>query len=190
MDSTLSTLGLIIFSITFSIYSVIAESQAPSTSVSPRPPPRSSPSPPPLPRPPHPWSSLKPPPLPPPPLPPLKSPPPTRQPPFTLLPFRRPTSPPLTPPPHQYRPPPSHSQSPHNLSHADPGPKVANSAGNPNRSHHRPPLRRTSQRMNGGKKIGLLFAGIAGLMQIGVIGFLVFKRRQLLRTKDAFEVSA
>jgi hypothetical protein len=33
--------------------------------------------------------------------------------------------------------------------------------------------------MNAGKAIGLLFVGIAAILQIGVVWFLVYKRRQL-----------
>lgn len=64
----------------------------------------------------------------------------------------------------------------------------------PNRTHHGvrrpPPPPPPAHQMNGGKKIGLLFAGIAGIMQIGVVGFLVYKRRQLSKTKDLFETGS
>ncbi|KAK4267220.1 hypothetical protein QN277_024031 [Acacia crassicarpa] len=190
MDSPFSTLGFVIFGITFSIYSGIAKSQPPSPSVS-------RPSPPPLPPPP---SYLVPPPPPhtPPRSPPLRpphslSPPRSRHsspPPNLALkgPEPKPNSksPPLRPP-HSLSPPRSrHSSPPPNLALKGPGPKP-NSKRPP---YHRSPPRPPSPRMNVGKKIGLLFAGIAGIMQIGVVGFLVFKRRQLLRMKDAFEASA
>ncbi|KDP22723.1 hypothetical protein JCGZ_01825 [Jatropha curcas] len=42
-------------------------------------------------------------------------------------------------------------------------------------------LQRKKIKMNTGKKIVLLFVGIAAILQIGVVGFLVFKRRQLWR---------
>ncbi|KAI9102961.1 hypothetical protein K1719_023400 [Acacia pycnantha] len=157
MDSPFSTLGFVIFGITFSIYSGIAKSQRPS--------------PPPLPPPPS-YSVPPPSPYTPPRSPPLRPPPP----------HTHPRSPPLRPPHPLSPPPPSrHSSLPPNLARAGPVPHPR---------HHRSPPRPPWHRMNVGKKIGLLFAGIAGIMQIGVVGFLVFKRRQLLRTKDAFEASA
>uniref|UniRef100_A0A2P2QLC1 Uncharacterized protein n=1 Tax=Rhizophora mucronata TaxID=61149 RepID=A0A2P2QLC1_RHIMU len=42
-------------------------------------------------------------------------------------------------------------------------------------------------KMNTGKKIGLLFVGIAAILQIVVVGYLVFKRKQLLKLKDGYE---
>lgn len=50
-----------------------------------------------------------------------------------------------------------------------------------------PPPPHPGHKYNAGKKIGLLFVGIAAILQIGVIGFLVFKRRQLLIVKDRYE---
>ncbi|CAI0419420.1 unnamed protein product [Linum tenue] len=41
------------------------------------------------------------------------------------------------------------------------------------------------KKMNPGKMIGLVFAGVAAILQVGVIGFLVFKRKQLI--KDRYE---
>ncbi|CAN1218371.1 hypothetical protein LINPERPRIM_LOCUS1310 [Linum perenne] len=35
--------------------------------------------------------------------------------------------------------------------------------------------------MNKGKMIGFIFAGVAAVLQAGVIGFLVFQRKQLMR---------
>ncbi|CAN1827317.1 hypothetical protein LINPERHAP1_LOCUS31901 [Linum perenne] len=35
--------------------------------------------------------------------------------------------------------------------------------------------------MNTGKMVGLIFLGIAGAMQVGVVGFLVFKRNQIIK---------
>jgi len=58
-----------------------------------------------------------------------------------------------------------------------------------NRRHHRlhaPPP--PPPKMNAGKKVGLLFAGIAVIMQVGMVGFLVVKRRQLLKSdEDRYE---
>ncbi|PON38916.1 hypothetical protein PanWU01x14_308910 [Parasponia andersonii] len=42
-------------------------------------------------------------------------------------------------------------------------------------------------KINAGKKIGLLFSGIAAILQIGVISFLVFKRRQILKASDRYQ---
>lgn len=99
---------------------------------------------------------------------------------------------PLPPPP----PPPSPSLS-HRSHHSPPPSHNHNHSIRPNHDKHTyrrppPPPPSSAHQMNGGKKIGLLFAGIAGIMQIGVAGFLVFKRRQLLKTKDkdAFEIGS
>jgi hypothetical protein len=57
------------------------------------------------------------------------------------------------------------------------------------RSHPPPPPPPPSKNhpMNSGKKIGLLFVGIAAILQIGVVGFLAYKRRQLLKINDRYE---
>lgn len=39
-------------------------------------------------------------------------------------------------------------------------------------------------KLNFGKKIGLYFAGIAAILQVCVVSFLVIKRRQILRTEN------
>ena len=46
--------------------------------------------------------------------------------------------------------------------------------------------RHKQKTLNQGKKIGILFMVIATILQIGVVGFLIFKRRQLLKLKDTF----
>jgi hypothetical protein len=38
--------------------------------------------------------------------------------------------------------------------------------------------------MNAGQKVGLLFVGIAAIIQVGFVGFLIIKRRQLLKNTD------
>ncbi|CAL0308689.1 unnamed protein product [Lupinus luteus] len=53
-----------------------------------------------------------------------------------------------------------------------------------------PPPPPPPHRMNAGKKVGLLFIGIAAMMQIGMAGFLVFKRKQLLKSNDTYETHA
>ncbi|KAH7656676.1 hypothetical protein IHE45_18G089500 [Dioscorea alata] len=50
-----------------------------------------------------------------------------------------------------------------------------------------PPLRKG--RLNFGKKLGLLFAGIGVLLQIGLGGFLAFKRYQLKMLEDGPQVT-
>ncbi|KAK4763115.1 hypothetical protein SAY86_008883 [Trapa natans] len=62
----------------------------------------------------------------------------------------------------------------------------------PRRSHpyyrSRPPFPPPSplpkHEMNAGKKVGLLFIGISAILQIVVVGFLVYKRRQFINLKD------
>ncbi|CAN1218373.1 hypothetical protein LINPERPRIM_LOCUS1310 [Linum perenne] len=50
------------------------------------------------------------------------------------------------------------------------------------RRHRKPHLRRRNEhKMNKGKMIGFIFAGVAAVLQAGVIGFLVFQRKQLMR---------
>ncbi|CAN0906893.1 hypothetical protein LINGRAHAP2_LOCUS24502 [Linum grandiflorum] len=41
--------------------------------------------------------------------------------------------------------------------------------------------RRNENKMNKGKIIGFVFAGVAAVLQAGVVGFLVFQRKQLTR---------
>ncbi|KAK7349293.1 hypothetical protein VNO77_06551 [Canavalia gladiata] len=103
--------------------------------------------------------------IPTPPPPPLLSPPPAP-----------PPTPPLSPPP-----PPLLSP-PHDLS-------VDHRRSPPaHRRHYRlPPPPPPPHRMNAGKKVGLLFVGIAAVMQVGMAGFLVIKRRQLLKSCDRYE---
>ncbi|KAK4780347.1 hypothetical protein SAY87_016453 [Trapa incisa] len=104
-----------------------------------------------------------PPPPPPPPL--LRSPPP---PPTPI-----PPPPPLMgspPPPFTFLPPPPPSES----------------RRSPPDHRSRPPPSPPPQKyeMNTGKKVGLLLIGICAILQIVVVGFLVYKRRQFLKVKD------
>ncbi|KAL9247266.1 hypothetical protein vseg_020715 [Gypsophila vaccaria] len=137
----------------------------PPPSQSPPPPSPPPPSPPP-PSPPPPLPSPPPPPSPSPPPPVPNAPPPPRSPPPPLSP---PPPPPHSPPPPQVAPPP-----PHQL-HLPP--KSSNEL---NKAHKEKP----KSDLNSGQKIGLLFAGIVLILQIGVAGFLVFKRRQLFKLRD------
>jgi len=49
---------------------------------------------------------------------------------------------------------------------------------------HRIETKKQNLNLNMGKKLGLLFAGIALILQIGVVGFLAFQRRQLLKMHE------
>ncbi|TYJ34144.1 hypothetical protein E1A91_A05G149000v1 [Gossypium mustelinum] len=104
--------------------------------------------------------------------------------------------PPSVPPP----PPPVFPPSPPPPS---PSPPLAPSSPPPppadhhrNHTHHprrRPPQYSqnhkpsTANKLNTGKKLGLLFIGIVIILQFGVAGFLVFKRRQLLKVNGTYE---
>ncbi|XP_010534928.1 PREDICTED: uncharacterized protein LOC104810363 [Tarenaya hassleriana] len=168
--------NVFVLGLVFTIYGfLVVESQtgvpSPPTPVDNSPPPpleeiNSSPPPPPpldvavIPAPPPPMPSEPPPPQPPlPPLPPTASPPP----------------PPESPPP----PPPR---------------KNSNFSPNRNRRLRPPPppprlqLEEKSKRseLNTGKTVGIVFAGFAAMLQVCVVTFLVFKRRQLLKTRDSY----
>ncbi|KAH1066336.1 hypothetical protein J1N35_031323 [Gossypium stocksii] len=109
--------------------------------------------------------------------------------------------PPPPPPPPQSVPPPPPSVSP--PPPPSPSPPLAPSRPPPrpaghhrNHTHHprrRPPQHSqnhkpsTGNKLNTGKKLGLLFIGIVIILQFGVAGFLVFKRRQLLKVNGTYE---
>ncbi|KAG2305666.1 hypothetical protein Bca4012_085210 [Brassica carinata] len=119
------------------------------------------------PPPPIPQSSIgimSPPPPPPSPSPPPPPPPPPQSPPPPI---------PKSPPPNALASPPqSHRNRPRRLRPPSPSPPPP------------PPVRTFKQSgggLNTGKTVGLVFAGIAALLQICVVAFLVFKRNQLLR---------
>ncbi|XP_059457951.1 leucine-rich repeat extensin-like protein 3 [Corylus avellana] len=180
MEPPLPTLVFLIFGFAICVLALLAESQPgniPARSLLEAPPPPSPPPPPPPPPPTPPPPSPPPPPPPPPPSPPLPPPP----------------SPP-PPPPHSGSPPPPsppHSGSPHPLLHhlGSPPPHHRSNGQADNRSKHRreeSPFPPSKQGINTGKKVGLFFVGIAAILQIGVVGFLVFKRRQLLKLKDRY----
>ncbi|XAR49892.1 hypothetical protein NMG60_11004066 [Bertholletia excelsa] len=96
-------------------------------------------------------------------------------------------------------PPPPSSRSPPPLSlrtrdHVPSRPKPPPPPLPPRRSHRGPrrPARENShgkasstskQNLNLGKKLGLTFFGIVVMMQVGVVAFLVIKRRQLLKNE-------
>lgn len=122
--------------------------------------------------------------------------PPPRQPSMPPPPLSPPQTPPGSPPPlSPFSPPPSPAPSsekqrnPKNDSSRNrsaPPPRRQTKFGGHRRPPPPPPLQRESK-INVGKKIGLLFSGIAAILQIGVISFLVFKRRQLLKVTNRYE---
>ncbi|XP_022777229.1 uncharacterized histidine-rich protein DDB_G0274557-like, partial [Durio zibethinus] len=97
----------------------------------------------------------------------------------------RPPSPPLPPAPSGPPPPSSHALPPF---HPRPSTKHHENTTNDNRWRPRPPPSHShNYKLNTGKKLGLLFVGIVISLQIGVVGLLVFKRRQLLKVKGTYE---
>ncbi|KAL9463703.1 hypothetical protein AB3S75_001504 [Citrus x aurantiifolia] len=98
--------------------------------------------------------------------------------------------PPASPSPTSQRPPPQPSTflPPQQRPTPPPSPNRFNNKSSDNASHRRPPPQKKHRHsINTGKKIGLLFAGVAAILQIGVVGFLVFKRRQLLKINDRYD---
>ncbi|XP_061364033.1 uncharacterized protein LOC133307527 [Gastrolobium bilobum] len=99
------------------------------------------------------------------------------------------------PPPPLLSPPPPTLGSP--PSPGSPPPRLSSNMRRPphhhgHHGHHRrppppPPPPPPPHGMNAGKKVGLLFVGIAVIMQFGMVGFLVIKRRQLLKANDRYE---
>ncbi|XP_031494281.1 uncharacterized protein LOC116260244 [Nymphaea colorata] len=87
-----------------------------------------------------------------------------------------PTPPP--PPPCSPEPPPPPS-APMSLSAPMPPTPRSSSAAPPAKEWVSP-----SGSQNVGKFVGLVFLGIAGVLQVGVVSYLVFKRRQITRTQD------
>ncbi|KAH7865681.1 hypothetical protein Vadar_009762 [Vaccinium darrowii] len=87
----------------------------------------------------------------------------------------RPPPPPPTPPP-----PPSHRRSsPQRLPLPRRHPHAAMRS-------PPPPNPPSKQKLNLGKKIGLVFVGIVVIMQVGVVAFLLIIRRQLLKNNDRY----
>ncbi|KAL9463704.1 hypothetical protein AB3S75_001504 [Citrus x aurantiifolia] len=122
--------------------------------------------------------------------PPGTRPPPASPSPTSVLPQQSP--PPQAPTflPPQQRPPPQPSTflPPQQRPTPPPSPNRFNNKSSDNASHRRPPPQKKHRHsINTGKKIGLLFAGVAAILQIGVVGFLVFKRRQLLKINDRYD---
>ncbi|OVA08359.1 hypothetical protein BVC80_209g86 [Macleaya cordata] len=118
-----------------------------------------------------------PPPPPPPPLSPSPPPPSATPPPPPSSHF--PPPPPYSPPPPRPPPPPHPKNSTEKSSSSLHNPHSVH----PNNLHH-PIKNKPDRKINLGKKIGFLFAGIAGVLQVAVVGFLVFKRWQISKIKD------
>ncbi|XP_039004518.1 pollen-specific leucine-rich repeat extensin-like protein 3 [Hibiscus syriacus] len=106
-----------------------------------------------------------------------------------------PPPPPPTPPPPPVPPPPSPSPPPPPPS-SSPPPVPSRPSPPPAEHHHnrtnhhrwrRPPQHSHNHKVNTGQKLGLLFIGIAIILQFGVAGFLVLKRRQLLKANGKYE---
>ncbi|KAB5574186.1 hypothetical protein DKX38_001380 [Salix brachista] len=94
------------------------------------------------------------------------------------------------PPPSLLSPPTSLSRSspppPRKKLQPPPPPRHRLNVNENRRRRQQPPPPMKNNKMNTGKAIGLLFVGIAAIMQIGVVGLLVYKRRQLLKIKDRY----
>ncbi|KAI8029095.1 hypothetical protein LOK49_LG01G01915 [Camellia lanceoleosa] len=54
------------------------------------------------------------------------------------------------------------------------------------KSGHGKASRASKENLNLGKKIGLMFVGIVGIMQVGVVALLLIKRRQLLKNNSRY----
>ncbi|XP_059303003.1 leucine-rich repeat extensin-like protein 3 [Lycium ferocissimum] len=173
MDRTWIILTFGIFFILFTL-PVNSQGNVNSTNLQP-PPPEKLPPPPPPPHPPPPPpysppppSPLAPPPPHPPPPPPYSPPPPS------------PLAPPPPPPSTQGAPPPPASKK-----------KDAEKKHLQHRHQNNPILRPPSQpskgkKLNWGKRLGLMFVGIAAILQVCVVAFLIIKRRQLLKADSRF----
>ncbi|CAH8293024.1 unnamed protein product [Eruca vesicaria subsp. sativa] len=123
----------------------------------------------------------------------ITQPPPPPPPQSSAVIIESPPPPPSPSPPPRPPPPPSPSPPP-------PPPPQNALASPPHSSRHRPrrlwpppppPPQRTFKQseksgLNTGKTVGLVFAGFAGLLQICVVAFLVFKRNQLLRMTHTY----
>ncbi|XP_022152564.1 proline-rich receptor-like protein kinase PERK9 [Momordica charantia] len=162
MERPLTTFIFVISGFAFSILSLLVECQPQDRPNSPV-----TPSPPRLPSPPPRSPSLPPPSPPSPPQPsPLSPPPPS----------------PVSPPPPRRRrsssPPPSRASSARNEN-----PQL----GGTHKKNNKKNQAEKRSRLNKGKQVGLFFVGIAAVLQVCVVGFLVFKRRQLLRFKEQYE---
>ncbi|RAL43849.1 hypothetical protein DM860_014350 [Cuscuta australis] len=147
-----------------------------SQSTTPPPPPPVFPPPPPPP----------PPVSPPPPPPPVQSPPPPPAPASPPPPSPFPPPPPTLPAAASPPPPPHRKLSPAPRKPVWSHPDGSHQRENRNGRQHAPlgnsNHRQKEKKLNLGKKVGLLFVGIGGLLQVFVVTFLVFKRKQLLRS--------
>ncbi|XXG55038.1 hypothetical protein AAC387_Pa03g2773 [Persea americana] len=88
-----------------------------------------------------------------------------------------PNNPPTTSPPRP-PPPPTRLVPPIGSSLPSPDPNLSET-----RSTH-PGSKQPTRKVNLGRKIGLLFVGMAGLLQVAVVGFLGFRRWQISNIKE------
>uniref|UniRef100_A0A5B7BQ58 Putative inverted formin-2 n=1 Tax=Davidia involucrata TaxID=16924 RepID=A0A5B7BQ58_DAVIN len=134
--------------------------------------------------------NVTPPPPPPPPPPPQQSPPPPPPSPTPPPPLSPPPPSPSSPPPPPPSPPTPPSSPRPPLPPPPPkkrghrSPKWQNDNQNQPRRGNTSPT--SEQKLNLGKMIGLMFAGIAAILQVCVVAFLIIKRRQFLKNNAAF----
>ncbi|MCD9641649.1 hypothetical protein HAX54_027964 [Datura stramonium] len=107
-----------------------------------------------------------------------------------------PVPPPPPPPPLSPRPPPPpqqkhHPPPPTKSKHSAPEMTTSESKhSNHDTNHHKshgkshPPIKQ--KKPNWGKKLGLMFLGVAAILQVCVVAFLLVKRRQLLKADSRF----
>ncbi|KAK4365642.1 hypothetical protein RND71_013522 [Anisodus tanguticus] len=89
--------------------------------------------------------------------------------------------PPPPPPPHPPPPLPRPPPPPHHRRHPPPPPKSVHSAPKMTESKHDKSHGKSRKKPNWGKKLGFMFVGVAGILQVCVVAFLLIKRRQLLK---------
>ncbi|KAB2613067.1 branchpoint-bridging protein [Pyrus ussuriensis x Pyrus communis] len=177
MELPFSSLVFVVLWFSISHCTLLVQSQSQNGTVSKPPPPPSS----------QPLPPLPPPPSPPPPQSSTLSPPPPESPTPPPNPPPLPESPNMPSPSESPLPPdrpPNQISSNNDSKRPPPPPYKGQKPKSGRREHSLPPQR--GHKYNAGKKIGLLFVGTASILQIGVIGFLVFKRRQLLKVKDRY----
>ncbi|XP_065865267.1 vegetative cell wall protein gp1-like [Euphorbia lathyris] len=189
METRLSISIFFILGFLCNFFADFVQSQSPIVNFTP---PATPPPPPPSPPPPSPPPPSPPPPSPPPPSPPPPSPPPPSPPPPSPPPPTSPAPPPQSPAPPPQSPAPA-PESPAPAPESPPSPPTNSTAPPPgnttgiNPTIESSPVAETEteskESMNTGKKIGLLFVGFTAILQMGVVGFLIYKRKQLFEQR-------